>query len=337
MIQIPRNLISSVAALFALYLIVLGAYAIDIPTHRGPVIAALVLFAVATVVSLLPVGPSRMPIWMAAFNLGTVLAMALAVSSTLDPGAGGFGYATWYVPASGVLLTITSTRRRYGFAWAGAVLLVAHTVAWAGPGALVFLGVVPSVAWVAISHLISVGMAKASQDAQRFSLAEREATEWQALQEAHVHERQFRLGQTNSMALSMLREIERSGGELTEAQRAECLHLEGAIRDEIRGRSLLNEAVRREVMVARRRGAKVTLLDEGGIDDLDGQQLSRVLNAVADAIALSSADKVIARTVPDDPETAVTVLGLKSVSRGTDVDDSENDEVEFWLEVPRNA
>jgi hypothetical protein len=293
---------------------------------------------VATLVSLLPVGPSRMPIWMAAFNLGIVIAMAVSVSSTLDPTAGGHGYATWYVPASGVLLTITSTRRRYGFAWAGAALLVVHTVAWAGPGALVYFGVVPSVAWVAISHLISAGMAKASQDAQRFSLAEREATEWQALQEAHVHERQFRLGQTNSMSLSMLREIERSGGELTEEQRQECLHLEGAIRDEIRGRSLLNEAVRREVMVARRRGATVTLLDEGGIDDLDAQERSRVLNAVADAISGSSADKVIARTVPDDPQTAVTVLGLRSAARHPNGDDaSEDDEIEFWVEVPRHA
>jgi hypothetical protein len=40
-----------------------------------------------------------------------------------------------------------------------------------------------------------------------FALAEREATDWQAAQEAHVFERQFRLGQTSTMALDMLREI----------------------------------------------------------------------------------------------------------------------------------
>ncbi len=114
-------------------------------------------------------------------------------------------------------------------------------------------------------------MAKAARDAQRFALAEREATDWQAAQEAHVYERQFRLGQTSSMALAMLRQIQRASGDLTDAQRAECLHLEGAIRDEIRGRKLLNDAVRDEVMLARRRGATVTLLDEGGIDDLDGR------------------------------------------------------------------
>ena len=334
-IGVPRYLISAVAAVFSLYLVALGIYALDRPTDTGPVIVALVLFGVATVVSLLPLPPSRMPIWMAAFNTGVVVVIPLAVSANLHPNPpGGNGYATWYVAAAGALLAITATRRRFGFAWAGAAFLVLHTVAWAGPTALVSLGVVGSVAWVAIAHLISAGMATASKDAQRFALAEREATLWQAAQEAHVHERQSRLGQTNSMALAMLRQIEGSGGNLSPEQRQECLYLEGAIRDEIRGRRLLNDAVRREVMLARRRGTTVTLLDEGGIDDLVGAELERVQARLAEAIASTSADKVIARTVPDDPQVAVTVVGLRS---GADDAEGLDDEIDFWLEIPRDA
>jgi hypothetical protein len=340
-IGIPGRLIRGVAALFSLYLVVLGIATLDRPFDKAVVIIALSLYAVATTISLLPVGPSRMPIWMAAFNAGVVIAISVAVSANLHPNpVGGNGYATWYVGAAGALLTITATRGRNGFAWASSAFLVLQTIAWAGPGALVSIGVIGSVSWVAISQLISSGMAKASKDAQRFVLAEREATQWQAAQEAHVHERQFRLGQTSSMALGMLRQIESSGGVLTPQQRQECLYLEGAIRDEIRGRRLLSDAVRREVMVARRRGTAVTLLDEGGIDDLDERQLERVHARLAAAIAGSSADKVIARTVPDDSEVAVTVVGLHSADddqRSALGDAGDDDEIDLWLEIPRHG
>jgi hypothetical protein len=187
--------------------------------------------------------------------------------------------------------------------------------------------------------VISSALTRASKDARRFAHAEREATDWQAAQEAHVYERQFRLGQTNAMALGMLRQIEESRGDLSEEQRDECLHLEGAIRDEIRGRKLLNDAVREEVMSARRRGATVMLLDEGGIDDLADHELERVLNRLALAIHETSADKVIARTVPEGSDVAVTVVGLRTSDDGEAValglDALEDDEVDLWLEIPR--
>ena len=339
-INVPGRLIRGVAALFSLYLVVLGIATLDRPADRVAVIIALVLYSVATTISLLPLGRSRMPIWMAAFNAAVVIVISLAVTANLQPNpVGGNGYATWYVGAAGALMTITATGGRPGFAWAGSAALVLLTLAWAGPGALVAIGVVGSVAWVAIAQLISSGMARASKDAQRFVLAEREATQWQAAQEAHVHERQFRLGQTSSMALDMLRQIQSSGGNLTPQQRLECLHLEGAIRDEIRGRRLLSDAVRHEVMVARRRGAVVTLLDEGGIDDLGDEQLERVHARLAAAIAGSTADKVIARTVPDDPEIAVTVVGLHSTDDAAAdplSDDGGDDEIDLWLEIKRH-
>lgn len=342
-IGVPRYLIVGVAATFSLYHLLLATYTIDQPRHPGPVFIAMGLYAFATILSLLPWGPLRMPVWMAAFNFATVVAITLLVANELDFGRpGGTGYASWYVAASGTLMTITSTRGRHAFAWLGIGFLVVHTIAIVGsvgPAGLLSLGIVGSASWVAVSHVLSAGLAKASKDAQRFTLAEREATDWQAAQEAHVYERQFRLGQTSAMALGMLRQIQESGGDLTEAQRAECLHLEGAIRDEIRGRKLLNDAVRDEVMIARRRGATVTLLDEGGIDDLSDQDLDRVHNRLALALHETSADKVIARTVPEGSDVAVTVVGLRSIADGQSValgqQSQEEDEVDLWLEIPR--
>lgn len=341
-IGIPRYLIVGMAALFSGYHIVLAAYSLT-QHYVGspfPILVAMALYALVTVVTLLPFGPTRMPIWMAAFSVAVAASLPLLVSHELDFTREN-GYATWYVAAVGTLMAIVSTRRRHSFAWIGVSFLAVQTVIWAGPAALGSMGVIGSIVWVAVSHILSSGLTRAARDAQRFALAEREATEWQAAQDAHLFERQFRLGQTRSMSISMLRRISRTRGELTDAQRLECLHLEGAIRDEIRGRKLLDDAVRKQVMAARRRGAKVTLLDEGGLDDLSDEELHRVLTQLASALAGTDADTVIVRTVPEGSDVAVTVVGLRTIGDGRasalGQEPVEDDEVALWLEIPRTA
>lgn len=343
-IGVPRALIVTMAAIFSAYHIVLGLYTIAVPLDPVPVLAAMALYAGVTTVSLLPGQPERMPTSMAIANVLASIAMTLLITPQLDPEQeGGLGYATWYVAAIGTLMTITSTRRRHLWAWIGTAALVVQTIVWGGPLLLLGIGVVGSIAWVAVSHILSRALLKASADAARFARAEREATDWQAAQEAHLYERQFRLGQTGTVAVPMLRIIEQSGGELTEEQRQECLHLEGAIRDEIRGRRLLDDGVRREVMAARRRGVSVTLFDEGGLDELDDESLSRVLGVLAEAIRSTSATRVIARTAPADSDTAVTVVGItpsdsgRARELGESDDDDHDDAVDLWLEIPRTS
>ncbi|MAT18223.1 MAG: hypothetical protein CMF56_06615 [Leifsonia sp.] len=344
MIGVPRYLIVALAALFSTYHVVLALYSLTrgFASDPAPVFVAMGLYALATVVTLAPGRSAAVPLWAAAFAVAVSLSVPVLVASVLDPNRpGGNGYATWYVAAVGTLMAIVSVRRRPGFAWVGVGLLVVQTLLWSGPGGLVSLGVVGSVSWVAVAHIITSTLAKAARDSQRFARAEREATEWQAAQEAHLNERQFRLGQTSLMALPMLRIIQRSGGELTPEQRAECLHLEGAIRDEIRGRRLLSDAVREQVMLARRRGTTVTLLDEGGIDDLPEAELTRVLEELARALRSVSADKVVIRTVPEGSDIAVTVVGLRTSDDGSASllaqESLEDDEIALWLEIPRVA
>ncbi|MGL4340448.1 MAG: hypothetical protein ACRCSP_08530 [Rhodoglobus sp.] len=342
-IGVPRYLIVGIAGLFCGYHVLLAVITLDQPRNPGPVIVAIVLYSVAVTISLVSLGSFKMPLALAAFNVAVVIAITLLVSNQLDfTQAGSTGYASWYIAAGGTLLTITSTRGRHTFAWLGVGFLASHTIAVVGdvgPAGVASVGLVAAVSWVAISHVLSAALAKAAKDAQRFALVERETADWQATQDAHVHERQFRLAQTGAMASKMLEEIQHSGGNLTETQRQECRYLESALRDEIRGRKLLNDAVRAEVMLARRRGVVVSLLDEGGIDDLSDDQLDRVLSQVALAIRESRADKVIARTVPEGSDVAVTVVGLLSIADGESValgqDSLVEDEVDLWLEIPR--
>ncbi|MCY7287690.1 MAG: hypothetical protein LH624_05430, partial [Cryobacterium sp.] len=211
-------------------------------------------------------------------------------------------------------------------------------VFWAGPAAPGSMGVIGSVVWVAVAVILARALAKAGRAARQYALAEQEATEWQAAQEAHLYERQVRLAQTIRLAAPMLRRIIDQGGELNDEQRQESRYLEAAVRDEIRGRKLLNDAVRDAVMSARRRGAIVTLLDEGSIDDIRGVELESVLNTLAAAIASTTADTVIARTAGDGSATAVTVVGLSSADAKLSAlgQESPEPEVHLWLEIPRN-
>jgi hypothetical protein len=338
-VGIPRWIIAGLAALFSTYLVILGIYSFGQVDSIWPVVAAMLLFAIATTVALLPSRQARMPVWLAGFCLAVVVAVTLLVSSQIDlrhPSV--LGYSTWYIAALGVLMTIVCVRLRPSWAWAGIAAITVHTVLWYGPMGVIDLGVIGSASWVTVAHVISVALTRAGRETRSFAIAERETATWQAAQEAHVMERQFRLGRTSMMALRMLQTIERSGGDLSAAEREECLHLEGAIRDEIRGRRLLDDAVREQVMDARRRGATVTLLDEGGIDELPDSELDRVLASLAEAIRTTDAERVIARTVPEGSDVAVTVVGLRSPdehARALGLDDDED--VVLWLEIPRIA
>jgi hypothetical protein len=354
-VKLPRWLPIGLAALFSFYHLLLAAVSLGLAAHAAPVIVCMVLYAAVTAVVLYPTKSHglTLPVWMASLALAVAIILPLAVGSQLDPHRlGGNGYATWYVAAVGTLMVIVSTRRRHGFAWVGVGFLVLHSVIWSGNFAeLADLGVIGSASWVGISHALQATLARASRDTREFIRAEQEAADWQAAQEAHVNERQFRLLQTGRTARPMLQRIVATGGDLSAEERQECLNLEGAIRDEIRGRRLLSDDVRTQVMAARRRGTLVSLLDEGGIDDLDDVDLDRVHRALAEAIRTAAADRIIIRTVATGGDQAVTVVGLSShdlqssalgsgstgSAEDDDDEDDEEDEVSLWLQIPRST
>jgi hypothetical protein len=337
-VAVSRTLTLVVAAFFSGYHVVLGLYSIQEPSSSMPILAAMGLYGVATLASLWPSSPMRMSLPLALFNVAVSAALPLIVGSQLDGSSGNLGYATWYVAAVGTLMTITATRKRPQLALLGVAVLVIHSVIWAGVGELGGLGVIGSVVWVVAAAVLTRALVKASRDARQYARAEREASGWHAAQEAHLYERQVRLTQTIRLAMPMLRRISESNGELSEVEQQECRLLEAAIRDEIRGRRLLNHAVREQVMAARRRGAIVTLLDEGGIDDLGGGALDDVLGALALALEQTRADKIIVRTAADSMTVAVTVVGLSSPDPAVSAlgpDSAGDDEVNLWLEIPR--
>jgi hypothetical protein len=336
MITLPRPLLVALGAGFSAYHLVLGITTLPANADPGPVITSLVVYAIVTGLSLTVGRDARMPRWLAILNVAVGLGIAQLISSTRDL-LNDERYGTWYIAAVGTLLTITAVRRNLVLAWSGAGLLTLQTMTWAGAGELPRLGLIGNLLWIAIAHLFTRVLERATRDVRQLATAEREAVDWQAAQDAHHYERQMRVAQTSRTALPMLERIAALEGELDAADRQECRVLEQSIRDEIRGRRLLNEAVRAEVMAARRRGAFVQVLDDGGVDDIELADLDPVLDKVAAALAGVQSDRIIIRTAPKGSAKAVTVVGLSSNdgdAQALGLDD-EDEQVDLWLELDR--
>lgn len=329
MIAIPRGIIVALAAVFSAYHLVLGLFSLHIPVSPWPSVLAMGLYLIATVASLWPSERLRLRVWIVALDLGVAVVIPLLVTAALDPTRDN-GYATWYVAAIGTLMTILAVRGGIIVAWVGVGFLALQTVLWAGVGALGGIGVIGSMVWVAVAQISTATIAKATRDARAFAVAQRGAEEWKAAQDARTTEREARLRQTERVAAPMLRRIVESDGLLSEQERADCRLLEATIRDEIRGRALLDDGVRDAVRTARSSGITVTLLDDGGIDDLAVEEHARVRSSVSAAISGATADRIIVRTVAGT-EVAATVVGI------VEVDDDEDGDVSLWLEIPRSS
>lgn len=334
MIPLPRPLIALLAVAVAAGAVLNGVTSMADAVHPTRVAIALALFAVAFVLTLVDRGAAMSPL-VSGINAGVSFAMALLCASSMA-GTGKDGDEHWYVAAAGCLLVLTMLRRRTTHAWIGTALVLAQTLVWAGPAAAVRFGAVPMLLWVAAAYFGVRSLSHAMRDIQQFARSEREAVEWQAAQDAHHFERQVRLTQTSRVALPMLRHIAEVDGDLDEDARAECRVLEQTIRDEIRGRRLLNEALRDQVIAHRRRGAFVQVLDDGGLDDIDPLLMEPILDQVAEAISRLTSDRIVIRTAPKASGKSVTVVAITidEVAAALGLED-EGEEVDLWLELPR--
>ena len=335
MIRATRPVMYVLASIAAAATVVLGVLSIGGSLHPDRVAVAMLLFAFCFVLSVAVGRRVEMPNWVGGLNAGTTFAIALLCATGIEDPLHA-GDLDWYIGAAGCLLVITAVRRQAAFAWFGAGLLAAQTLVWAGPAGTWEAGVPTVTLWVAVAFFGTRALDRAMRDVKHFARAEREAVEWQAAQEAHHYERQVRLTETSRVALPMLRHILAVDGELDAAARQECRVLEQTIRDEIRGRRLLNAAMREQVITARRRGAFVQVLDDGGLDDLEPAAMEPVLDRVAEAIAGVQSDRIIIRTAPKGSEKAVTVVGISidPTAAALGLED-EGEDVDLWLELDR--
>ena len=102
---------------------------------------------------------------------------------------------------------------------------------------------------------------------------------------------------------------------------------EGTLRDELRGAGLLDDDVRAALSAARGRGSVVSVLDEGGLDDLAPDDRAELRAELARLIEGARSQRLYIRA-STHPDIAVTVVGRSASDGGEDT-------VDLWREFAR--
>jgi hypothetical protein len=246
-------------------------------------------------------------------------AVATVVVANLGISAGETGtYASWYVGGMGVLLGIVAVRGQTVIAWVSGALVTAIVIHSAGLGAIGNAGLVGMVVLMAAGQATARSMHRADGEVKKLQSAAIRAEEAIVRAEATGVERQERLQRVLTKALPALSYIKSNQGKLSEEQREGLLRLEAGLRDDIRGRHLINEDVETATQQARLRGVQVLLLDEGGLDDVATQLRKNVLEKVAAAINSVNAGKIVVRS-PKGEKFLVTVTATRPGTSSPDL------------------
>lgn len=328
-----RSVATSLAVGFAMYFVARGVWWIEQPTAPLLMVAAIGLYLVIVCAAILwdSATSVRMPLWTALLALVASGVIPALVTLSLDPATLTAPFATWYIGALGLLGIVCVVRRRLAIGWLVIVVLIAASSAALGFVVALSLGLVGSVMWVAVAHLLVMFWDRAVHDTERLAGIQQAVSAWHATQQVRQKERRLRTQFAVAVAGPLLSRAVATQGELDAGERLEARLAEGRLRDELRGADLLNDAVRDAIEEARRRGAVVTVFDEGGLDELTEERRGEIRDELADVLREAHAERWIIRAARD-PRTAVTVVGRASAGRASD-----DDAVDVWHEIPRES
>ncbi len=326
-----RSITTSLALGFALYFAARAIWWTVQPEAPLLIVAAIALYLAATLTAVLGAPREvRMPVAPAVLAMASSAIVPTLVSLALEPSLRGAPFATWYIGATGLLAVVCIVRRRALFGWGMLITLIVAASAFMGIGEAFTLGLVGSITWVVVAQLLVLFWDRAVRDTERLADIQRAASAWQATQLVRQRERRVRAQRALAVAGPVLSRTVAARGELSEDERLEARLAEGTLRDELRGGTLMSEAVREAITEARRAGATVTVFDEGGLDGIDETRIEEIRAELADVLARAHSNRLIIRAGRDETN-AVTVVGRTA---GGAVDD---DAVELWHEIRRVA
>jgi hypothetical protein len=309
MLKVPTWLLSFFGLVFGLFHAVLGIIWISKNDRPEIVIVALIAY-VGILIPTIAVGRSRaMPKLVAIIDSVICALIPLAINTQLNPTHLG-DYATWYVLGVGTILGGMAVRGQRILAWVGLIVLVGEIAMWGGVASLASTGLPGVLSLLVTGHAVSIGVERAVRSTSELNrLSEISAAETAAM-EAASEVRSTLLEKTLRTALPALNLIAALGGALTEQQKSEALLLEAGLRDEIRGASLLNEAMRAAIKDARQRGIEVLVLDEGGLEGLAVSERDNLLNRAAASFVNVHAGRLTIRS-PRGEEWRITVAAIR--------------------------
>lgn len=333
MIRSVRSVATSLAVGFAVYFAARAVWWIVQPSAPLLMVAAIIIYLAVIVTAILLDSSARprMPGWAAALALIASIVIPTMVTWSLEPIAKTAPFATWYIGALGLLSVVCIVRRRFLIGWLVLVSLAASSVYYLGFFIALALGLVGSIMWTLVAQLLVWFWDRAVRDTERLAGIQQAVSAWHATQLVRQRERRIRVQYALASAGPVLSRTVATRGNLSDEERLEARLAEGRLRDELRGASLLNDAVRGAITDARRRGVAVTVFDEGGLDELGEQRRSEIRDELAEVLTRAEAGRLIIRAARD-PQTAVTVVG-----RSGSGDSSDEDSVGLWHEIAREA
>lgn len=312
MIELNRSLVTLITIAFGLFHAALGLAVLDRYERQDLPLIAIGIYAVAVILVTITGDDLALPklcTWICVF---VAAAVPTLVNISLDGYQAG-NYTTWYVSGIGTLLGITAVRQGRLAAAVGGLLLVIQVVLFGGLGSIFNSGLVGAVLLVFVGQVAAYILASAESEAERYRAQASATLAATAANTAVRQERKARLSQTLSRARPLLEQISLQAGVLSDQQRLEARLLEAELRDEIRGRSLMEDSLKRVVRGLRERGVEVQLLDDGGVDDLDDHARASLLEQVAQEISRVTTGKVVVRAVRGE-SWRVTVAALRKES-----------------------
>jgi hypothetical protein len=298
MISINRAIASILPFIYALYLPI---QSMNVPgfTTRYFEIAALILYVYCAAATLLFFRGLQLPRWQATLNLiaGVALPTLVIVQRELidDHSIG-----AWVVMGTALILTGTAVRQQAGFALIGLALLLGVLIVEYGQGAAATAGLAGALVFVLAGLGVSRGIARTTREMAKFKAKEIESRSKIAELEAASLERQKRLSQVLGTAVPLLSVIKDLKAPLDEELKRSARIVEATLRDNLRGRDLLNQAMTNEVQRLRNLGVEVLILDEGGTESLSPLERDELLNKAVTALQVVTQGRVTIRSPKAD-------------------------------------
>ncbi|MEN2738072.1 hypothetical protein ABCS02_09790 [Microbacterium sp. X-17] len=274
--------------------------------------------------------PPPVPVWGVVLALAAAALVPNAAFASVSADVFRAPYVTWMIGGIGALMTIVMVRGRPIIAWIGMAMLCASCILWIGVLDTLSLGLIGSVVWVVVAQLALIFLQRAARDTARLTELQQAASSWQAVHASRALERRAQVRRALVEAGPLLSKTIAMGGALTSEDRDAAQHAEWRLRDELRAPRLLDDAVRDAVDALRRRGSTVTVLDEGGLDDIEDAALLGIRHQLADALRSATSPRIFVRTSPN-ARVAVTIVGRAASSDGL----TDEDAVELWREISR--
>jgi hypothetical protein len=305
MISLSRAVISLLPFIYAMYLPIQSIFVPGF-SSRGLEIAALAIYVCVSSVTLLFFRGLRLPRWQAWLNLaaaGLIPGLVILQRNEINDQSIG----AWMVMGTALVLTATAVRQQARIALIGLGVLLGLLIVEYGLPGLTASGLAGALVFVLAGLGVSRGIARTTRETEKFRAIELESISRIAELDAAAKERQQRLAQVLGTAVPLLSVIKDAQGPIDEELKQSARLVEATLRDNLRGRDLLNPAMSKEVQRLRSLGCEVLILDEGGTASLTSAERDALLQKAVDALQIVQSGRVTIRS-PKAEEFKITVV-----------------------------